>query len=235
MKPWLKFTTLLCGLALYSGVAAAQPVPSSSSDYANVTSTEADAALESDTPREARASRYQRDRDALGWYVPDYAKLQTGGYVGLANARLGYAFLNDIFNLEVGYGFAPSKNEVGASHSLDFALAVRPFELHVEQFRLVPLYATAGLIYIFGDHFEARYSERYTRIDPNYYPPTALHWTLALGTEVGFAPARGFVEKHALYYQLTTMDTFAVSYLENRERVSLLDAVSSTVGYRINF
>lgn len=219
-------------------VGSAQILPPSS-DPSRMAVTE-QPAVEPDAVAETPSQKPEaksppRDRDRLGWAVPDYFKLQTGGYVGVVNVRAGYAIFDDILNLGAGYGFAPTKGEVPASHSVDFELAVRPLELPLGQIRIVPLYLAAGLVYVIGDHFKARYPDRYTRIDPNYYPPTALHWTLGLGAQVGLAPLRGFVEKHSLYYQLTTLDTFATSFVDNTKTISFFDVVSSTAGYRIDF
>lgn len=177
----------------------------------------------------------QRDRDRLGWYVPDYARLQVGGYLGTVGGGLGYAAFRDCLNISLLYGFTPAGEAGRAVHAAKLSLDYRPFELGRDRVRFVPIYAGAGLLYAFGGEFFTRLPARYQRIDTNYYPPTALHWMVQLGLELDFAPARGFAERHGVYYEVVTFDSYAVSYLENPDRVRLVDVLASTVGYRLAF
>lgn len=176
-----------------------------------------------------------RDSDRLGWYVPDYARLQTGGYLGTVGVGLGYAAFDDRLNVSLLYGFTPAERAGHAVHEAKLSLDYRPFELGRASVRFVPVTLGAGLLFAFGGEYFTRVPARYRRIDTNYYPPTALHWMLQLGSELDFAPARGPFERHGLYYEVVTLDSYAVSLLENSERVRLLDVLASTIGYRVAF
>lgn len=174
----------------------------------------------------------ERDRDPLGAAVPDFARVQTGGWTGAINVAVGYAAFDDVLNASLGYGYTPTRRAGTPVHNLDLSLQVRPIELQLDAARFVPLYAAGTLLYIAGEEFELRYPRRYRRIDENYYPPTALHWMAALGTEVGWHVESGFFERHALYYQVVALDTFVTAYLANSETLTLSEAFSSAVGYR---
>jgi hypothetical protein len=176
-----------------------------------------------------------RDGDRLGWYVPDYARLQTGGYLGTVGVGLGYALFDDRLNVSLLYGFTPAERAGHAVHEAKLSLDYRPFELGRASVRWLPITVGAGLLYAFGGEYFTQVPARYRRIDTNYYPPTALHWMLQLGSELDFAPARGPFERHGLYYEVVTIDTYAVSRLENPDRVRVIDVLASTIGYRVAF
>ena len=177
----------------------------------------------------------RRDRDRLGWYVPDYARLQVGGYLGRVGVGLGYAAFNDVLNVSLLYGFTPAGDAGHAVHAAKLSVDARPFELGRGRVRFVPAYLGVGLLYAFGGEFFTQLPARYRRIDTNYYPPTALHWMVHLGAELDYAPARGFAERHGLYYEVVTLDSYTVSYFENPKRLRLVDILASTVGYRLAF
>lgn len=195
---------------------------------------EAAAVERRDEPRgdDVPARYAERDRDPGGWYLPDYGRLQTGGFTGLVALGLGYAAFDDILNVTLLYGFTPEVHAGHDVHSLELALDGRPFDIRVEAVRFVPVYVGVDLLYAFGDSYFVRVAERYRRIDETYYPPTALHWGVHLGAEVDWIPPAGFVERHGLYYEAGTVDTFLFAYAENPDRLTVWDALASTIGYR---
>ena len=183
----------------------------------------------------ARLRREVRDRDRLGWYVPDFAKLQTAGFLGSVGVGFGYALFNDITNVSLLYGFTPATRAGHNVHAAKLALDVRPFDLRLNAFRLVPLYVGASLLYAFGSEYFTRLPDRYARIDQKYYPPTALHWSAQLGLELDYVPARGAIERHGVYYEVVTIDSYLDSLFQNSSRIGLTDVFSSSVGYRLAF
>jgi hypothetical protein len=169
--------------------------------------------------------------------VPDFFKLHTGGYAGLIGAGVGYSAFDDVLNVALLYGFAPASEAGENTHTLHLTLAVRPFDVRLGRFRLLPIYAGGGLLYVFGSEFFTRVPERYPRTSGafGYYPPTALHWTAHVGAELDWLPRSGFFERHGAYAEITTLDSFLFSNLENRETVDVTDAVAIGIGYRAAF
>jgi hypothetical protein len=183
----------------------------------------------------AELRRAERDRDRLGWYVPDFAKLQTAGFLGSVGVGFGYALFNDVTNVSLFYGFTPATRAGNNVHAGKLAIDVRPFDLRLNAFRLVPIYIGGSLLYAFGSEYFTRLPDRYARIDQKYYPPTALHWSAQLGFELDYVPARGAIERHGLYYEAVTIDSYLDSLFKNSGRVGLTDVFSSSVGYRLAF
>jgi hypothetical protein len=178
-------------------------------------------------PREAR------DVDRLGWAVPDFAKAQTGGFVGLFALGGGYAAFDDILNATLLYGHTPKFHAGVTVHAFHLALSARPFEVRSAAVRFVPIYAGAGLLFNPDGDLFVGVPEHYPTSD--YYPPTALHWTAHLGTELDYAPRVGPFERHGLYFELVALDTYIFGYFENPETLDPVDAIGSAIGYRAAF
>jgi hypothetical protein len=174
----------------------------------------------------------ERDVDRLGWYVPDFAKLQSGGYAGLVTAGFGYAAFDDILNVSFLYGYTPEEFAGIPVHSGHLVLSGRPFELSIQRFRLIPIYLGVGALVTWGEGYFLKLPERYSS---GYYPPTGVHWSAHAGIEANYAPADGAFERHGVYAELTTIDTFLTRYVQNSETLGPEDVVSVALGYRAAF
>jgi hypothetical protein len=183
----------------------------------------------------AEIHREDRDRDRLGWYVPDFARLQTAGFLGVVGVGLGYAAFDDVLNVSLSYGFSPAAHSGKSVHAGRLAIDVRPFDLRLDAFRLVPVYLGGSVLHAFGSEYFTRLPDRFARLDRYYYPPTSLHWGAQLGLELDYVPSRGPIERHGLYYELVTVDSYLFSFLENSKSLGLDDVVSSSLGYRCAF
>ena len=174
------------------------------------------------------------DRHRRGWAEPDFVRLQYGGWIGAMNIAAGYAALDDVVNVSVGFGFTPQQLGGQEVLNVDVTLALRPFhiDLGARDWTLVPLELGGALMYVFGDQYHVAVPSRYPS---GYYPPTALHWLAHVGVELAWQPRHGLFARQAIFYRATTLDTFAMSFLENRDRLDVLDVVSSAVGYRVDF
>jgi hypothetical protein len=184
---------------------------------------------------DAPPRRHERDTDALGWFVPDFFRVQTGGWVGLVVVGTGYAAFDDVLNVSLHYGFTPADYAGTNVHTVSFEVLVRPFDLRVEDLRFVPVYFGPGLLYAWGDDFFTTVPDRYAQIDSRYYPPTSLHWTARFGTEIDYVPRSGFFERHGLYYEATLLGAYFELYTENRETLDLIDVFGGAIGYRAAF
>lgn len=216
-------------LLLLAAIAAAVLVDARSA------SAEEHAASPATSPATSNDDWKLRDRDRLGWYVPDFARLQTGGYHGLVNIQLGYAAFDDMLNWSIGYGYTPPFEAERHVHSFDTTLSFRPFDLRYRDMRLVPVYVGAGLLFGTGDGYFLVTPKRYHQYDPQYYPPTAVHWTAHLGIELDWLPKSGFFERHGAFIEVRTLDTYLFTYVDNAKTVGLHEVASTGFGYRAAF
>jgi hypothetical protein len=176
----------------------------------------------------------ERDVDRLGWWVPDFVEVQTGGYVGLVAGGFGYAIFDHVLELSLAYGYTPAFVAGRGTHVLAWEGAVRPFDVRIGPTRLVPIYAGAGGLYALGGDFFVNEPDRYQNSD--YYDPTALHWTLHVGVELGFLPSPdSFVERHSAYAELRTIDVLFEALVTNGREIDLHEAVAAGLGYRLAF
>lgn len=175
----------------------------------------------------------RRDSDALGWWAPDYVKLQTGGYAGLAAAGVGYAAFDDVLNASLLYGYVPALAAGRTVHSLHFALHGRPVELRFGPVRWIVSYAGIGVLHTWGDRYFILLPARYAG---GYYSPTGLHLTGHLGTEVDLvAGGASIFERHGLYLELCALEFYVRRYLRNPDSLGLSEVVSLAFGYRLAF
>lgn len=182
-----------------------------------------------DTP----AHRYYQYPDRLGWYAPDYVKIQTGGFLGAFQAVIGYAVWKDRFNLGVQYGFTPKYEDAPPVHTFAAILTVRPLRVDVgPSLFAVPLYGGMGLMASRGKNLFISQPEVYP---PGYYAPTALHYLAVIGTEIGARSREGSVlTRQSLFYEIVTIDQYIDALIDNKQS-RLLGALSSMVGYRASF
>lgn len=188
--------------------------------------------------KRARCSRrpHDRDRDCLGWAVPDYAQLQSGGYVGLVAVGVGYALFDDWLHVGSSYGVSPAFHSGRTVHALHGVFSLRPTSiLLAPHYALVP-YAGAGFLVTFGEHYFWEQPARYDRYEKPYYPATAHYWTAHLGCELAWQQAaNAVVESHGIFWELRTIDRFLFEWLSNTEVIEPWEALSSGLGYRLAF
>jgi hypothetical protein len=186
-------------------------------------------------PREPLDDARPRGRrgDRLGWAVPDFVQFQSGGWLGAMNVAIGFAAAADIVNLSAGFGYTPGRVAGQDVHNADVTLVLRPLRIAGPgRWALVPELG-ASVMYVFGDEYHVQTPGRYP--SSGYYQPTALHWLAHVGIELTWEPRGGLFTRHALFYRAAALDTFAQSWLENRDRLDLTDALSGAIGYRADF
>jgi hypothetical protein len=193
------------------------------------------AALSTHSARaDVRHDHNLRDSDPLGALVPDFIRLQVGGYTGLISIGVGYAALDDVVNYTIEYGFTPASVAGRSVHTVGTHLTLRPVDVRFGDTRWVPAYGGAGLLFTFGDGYFVNVPERYR--DRTYYPPTGVHWFAITGSEVSRLPAdTSFFERHGLYWEARVLDTFLFSLIENPRTIAPIEAAASALGYRAAF
>jgi hypothetical protein len=164
--------------------------------------------------------------------LPDHAKVQFAGAVGLVSAGTGYAFGGRRLELDAFLGWVPESLAGTDLFTLTGKITWLPWSARLARgWRLRPITAALAMSYTFGDRFFVVLPEKYPR---GYYPlPTALRGTVALGGTIG-RPAPPFAEV-ALYWELVAVDLPLALWIQNPGTVSAADVVSLALGLRASF
>lgn len=199
------------------------------------TPTAAFAATEADATSTIATQGPAPERDRLGWAVPDYARLQSGGFLGLFNVAVGYSAFRDVLNVQLEYGFVPPLDKESSVHFGAGLLLVRPLRLAFaphDRFWFYPIYAGGGVMVASAKGLFIRQPSVYP---DGYYPPNGFHFVALVGTELAFRPNAGqFVTRHALTVEFITIDQYLDAISQNRS-MSPFGAFSTAVGYKLGF
>jgi hypothetical protein len=161
----------------------------------------------------------------------DHLKLQSGGYLGLATVGVGLAAFQDHLNVTGYYGWVPE--EVGGTsvHSLTLMITGRASRLRLDGVRWVPVYAGAGALYVQGHGgFFLSVPDRYPA---GYYPPTGIRAFAVVGSELELSmrPREAPVSP-GLFVEVVALDVLVIEWARNSDSVSVLDTLSTAVGYK---
>jgi hypothetical protein len=171
--------------------------------------------------------------DRLGWAVPDYVKIQTGGFLGAFQVAVGYSIWKDRFNIAVQYGYSPKYNGTPPYHLFAGTLTIRPLRIDAgPRLFIVPIYVGGGMMFASGPNV---FIEQPAVYPAGYYAPTAVQAIGLVGLEVG---ARGhlddYLTRQSLFVELVTVNQYVDAFIQN-ERARFLDSLSTLVGYRASF
>jgi hypothetical protein len=164
--------------------------------------------------------------------VPDHAKLQLAGAIGLVSAGTGYALFGRRLEADVFLGWVPPSIADLHLVMLTGKLTWLPWTARLTRaWRLRPITVGMAVTYTFGDRFFLRNPDRYPR---GYYPiATAVRGSFQLGGTIG-RPVGRFSEL-ALYWELVAVDVPLVLWWQNSRVVGLEDVVSLALGVRGTF
>lgn len=203
---------------------------------ASMTPGLATAAPELATTAAATTEREPTRRHPL---LPDQAKLQLAGALGLLAAGGGWELLDRRLELDVLLGWVPESlagtqlvAATGKVTWLPWMLSLDRLRLGhsaLDGWRLRPLTLGAALTYTFGDRFFLRLPDHHP---PGYYPlPTALRAIFAVGGTVGrrLPP----LAQAGLYWEVVAVDLPLAYWFANQRAVDLSDVLSLALGVRL--
>lgn len=185
-------------------------------------------------PARARAGDECHVRgDALGWYVPDHVKVQTGGMLGFLTIAVGYSAFGWL-DIDTYFGWVPEPIGGTDIHSLALRAGahVQPLCLGSS---LSWTYLTGGVgaVMAFGDGFFLSGPDRYP---DGYYAETAVRGLLVLGSELALHRSdESFVALHAVFLELTALDEYLIAWLKNPGEIAPWEAWSFSFGYKAGF
>lgn len=167
------------------------------------------------------------------WYLPAYAKVQTGGYLGALTLGAGYAPWQV---LEIGayYGWVPAPLGGVNIHSVALRLGARVRGTCVARdWNWVYLTGGVGALFTAGDGFFLTVPERYH--DQHYYRQTGARGLLTVGTELSRRQSGGPIATQAAFVEVTTIDEYLRLWAKSPRAEPFLATLSTSLGYRIGF
>lgn len=164
------------------------------------------------------------------WYIPDYAKIQFSGNLGLLSAGLGYEVFSNILYSELLYGFVPkSVSNAENIHLISIKNTFPIFTKAIGGFTLSPIAGFTASLETGNNSFLVL-PDKYPK---GYYVPSAIHFTLFVGTQVHKEFKNHKIFKGADFYlEFGTIETYLFFALKSKE-VTFNDVFSPAIG--INF
>ncbi len=170
-------------------------------------------------------------RTNQSWYLPDYAKLQFAGNLGLLSVGIGYLVLDDRWQTELFYGYLPASvggvdvHTLAWKNSFVLLYARLPYDLV-----LSPLVIGLGVQIELGGRSFLATPEQYP--DDYYTWPTALHFAPYLGMMLHRDLSlwddrfKGF----SVYWELGTIDRYLKQWAASGHHVSFLEIWNLALG-----
>jgi hypothetical protein len=170
--------------------------------------------------------------------LPDQAKLQLAGALGLLAAGGGWALLDRRLELDLFLGWVPESLAgfqlvalTGKVTWLPWTISLdrrRLGNLALDGWRLRPFTLATAFTYTFGDRYFLRLPDHHP---PGYYPlPTAVRATFATGGTLG-RPLPPFAQA-GIYWEMAAVDLPLAYWLANQRAVDASDVLSFALGAR---
>jgi hypothetical protein len=167
--------------------------------------------------------------------VPDHAKVQLAGQIGLVSEGVGYQVAGQRLHLDLLFGWVPASVAGGDDiYCLTGKITHVPWRLRAgTRWRLEPVRTAAQLTYTFGSQYFTRPPDRYPS---GYYDlPTAWHMGVALGGAVTRPPRRDREREVGFYWEFVALPLQVRDWWRNRDVIDLSDVVSVAVGVTLGF
>lgn len=182
--------------------------------------------------RSAIAEELAPDRDRYGWAVPDYVRLQSGGFMGMLTVGVGYSALRDVVNVTVTYGGVPAHEGNGPIQLFTATLTVRPLRFSFgpeRRFEILPLYLGGGAMI---SSSRATFVSQPDHYPKGYYPPNAIDLVAHFGLEIAMRePAHRLLARQSLFVEEVTINQYLQSAIDNHA-FHLPSAFSTAIGWR---
>jgi len=166
------------------------------------------------------------------WYVPDYAKVQFAGNIGLLSVGFGYKFLNNHLYSELLYGYVPAS--VSKAEVIHTITIKNTFPLLNKEIKAITVSPIAGFTASFetGNSSFLKLPDKYPS---GYYSTNAFHFTLFIGAKVHKSFINQKIMKGVdLYFELGTVDTY-LWYAVLSKEVKINQIFSSAIGINLYF
>ena len=160
--------------------------------------------------------------------IGDHVKLQHAGFIGRAAIGVGDHFFEGHLQSELFYGYVPKEVAGVHIHTLTLKNNYRPYTFRLDGYTLTP-YLGLGIMDMVKQRYSANSREE---VPSNYYHVTGFHLLAYSGVEY----KREFMDRNekrrafSLFLEIGTIDTYLVTYYNNREFLGPEDIYSLAIG-----
>jgi hypothetical protein len=166
------------------------------------------------------------------WYIPDYAKIQFAGNIGLLSAGIGYEVANNVLYSELLYGFVPgSISNTENIHLITLKNTFPIFTKEIGAFKISPIAGFTTSLETGNNSFLVL-PDKYPK---GYYVPSAIHFTIFAGGLIHKEFKNQEVFKGADFYvEVGTVETY-LWFAATSKEVTFNDVFSSSIGINLYF
>ena len=157
-------------------------------------------------------------------FVPDYAKLQFAGQIGLLSLGAGYSWWDARIEPELAYGYVPEWAGGIAVHTLSQKTTLSPGKFAVRGgLSISPLLLGYSANFGMGKKYELIQPRKHW----DYYWPSALHFWFFAGAKarLDFAPTRSPIHAIGAVVEMGTLNAYWQAYWSN-DTIPLKQALS---------
>lgn len=167
--------------------------------------------------------------------LPDYAKVQFAGSMGMFSAGVGYHLFKEKFELDLMAGFLPQAYSRDELQVITLRVSSRIWQLRsMGDWTITPLTAGLFVTYTHGGKFSSAL--------PRHYPDGYYWWSEAVRPNIfiGGRVTKRFTNNESLpkltfYYEIGTNELKLVSYALNTETLSPFQILHAGVGVKLHF
>lgn len=132
-------------------------------------------------------ARTEEDRPERNRFAPDHLKCQYAGNLGFLSVGVGYSLLGGHLHSDLFYGYSPRGRSGESIHQGAWKNTICPRPLRLsKRVQWIPVTAGAHLSCKIGNNNRETWVILPDRYPDRYYPPTALHLLLTLGTSFDY-------------------------------------------------
>lgn len=169
---------------------------------------------------------------AKGWYIPDYAKVQFAGNIGLLSVGFGYQFINNRLYSEILYGYVPAS--ISKAEKIHTITLKNTFPILKKEIKAITLSPITGFTASFetGNNSFLKLPDKYPK---GYYSTNAFHFTLFIGAKI----YKDIINPKIIngidfYFEVGTVDTYLWYAILSKE-VKINQILSSAIGINLYF
>ncbi|WP_439131944.1 hypothetical protein [Polaribacter sp.] len=167
------------------------------------------------------------------WYAPDYASLQFAGNIGLFSTGIGYEIYDDIWFLELLYGYIPeSITKAKSTHLITLKNTFPIFTKKIKKEYFISPIAGFTATYDATTNTFTTLPSQFTK---GYYVSNAIHFVIFGGFKIHKDfDTKSFIKGIDFYYEIGTVESY-LWYAITSKQVPMSEAFSSAIGVNFYF